>query len=201
MLRYRGCLLVMEGVGFAFRDRDFPDLQAWFILDAEDEVIDRTDLDIVVSGSAVNQIPVGEFTYVGTAIEGTLGGTYLNEENEPVTQFYWGGIFEMNVDFSAGRGSIEMTNGNPSNSNENWSNLSGNFNINMADATLHGNNLTYVRENFILGDYDGEATVYGSFHGEEAVGVSGIFYGNSDRKFAGGLIGARRLYTRPKNDS
>ena len=61
--------------GYAIRDRDYQDLQAWFILDADNETVDSTDLDIVVSGNSVDRMPVGEFTYAGTAIEGTIGET------------------------------------------------------------------------------------------------------------------------------
>ena len=126
---------------------------------------------------------------------------FQNDNNRPSTWFYWGGIFEMNVDFGNMRGSIEMSSSGIDDSISYNSNLSGDFSINLSDATFFGNRLTYERNNFRLGDYNGLATIYGSFHGQEAVGVSGIFYGNNDRKYAGGFIGARRQYTRPRNSN
>ena len=184
------------GVALEFRDREFPDLQAWFILDIKNGVKDSSDVDIVVSGNMVDRVPLGEFTYAGTTLEGTLGDTYL-EDNVPFTHIY-NGTFRMNVNFTNQRGSIETL----TVTNDGYNSiLSGEFSIDLTDATFSGSQLNYNIDHPYFSDYNGLATIYGSFHNQDAKGVSGIYHGNSNRKHAGGFIGARRLSTILKRDN
>ena len=84
---------------------------------------------------------------------------------------------------------------NPSQTILNYSSsLTGDFRINLREGTYFGNSLTYKSNHSFpeLTDYSGPATIYGSFHNEDATGISGVFFGNrnsSSFKHTGVLIG------------
>ena len=189
-LDYRSRTLTGD-VGSEYSDKDNPSIQAWWIFGDSIDGPTAADQDIVVNGLAVESIPLGEFTYNGNSIETVLG---VERDN---FSFTYHGTFEMTVDFSNESGLINLS----SLSDRYSSSLSGEFNIDLDMATFKGTELEYSADHIptgkpssaadLVSDYNGTATIYGSFHSLNATGVSGIFHGNSENKYVGGFIGYR----------
>ena len=95
-------------------------------------------------------------------------------------------IFDMSVNFNLNKGSIGAHRQHTDLMNE----LSGNFAINPADGTFIGTDLDFNERT--------KAALYGSFHGANAEGVSGVFHGISDTNMVGAIIGGQTRLLREK---
>ena len=111
-----------------------------------------------------------------------------NEEN-------YLGEFLIQVDFATGTGRITEANTNQSDTAIQYSNLNGNFIINPGSGTFNGNELDLIIKP--MGDASAreelEARIYGSFHGNGAMGITGLYHDNADSpEYIGAIVGARR---------
>jgi len=124
-------------------------------------------------GPNVSNIPAGTHIYNGTNVIG-----------ERSTSAGETGTFSMTVNFDAGTAAIS---GSTSNSTIGGSGIA----VNNTTGTFQGSNMNLV----VNGYNDGKSvssSIYGSFHGNGAVGVSGIYHDNSSTPvFAGAIAGSR----------
>ena len=146
---------------------------------------EENKFDLLTIGSAVNNLPNGELSYNGTnllAVRDDNEGNYLGE-------------FLIQVDFARGTGRISEANTNQSDTAIQYSNLSGNLIVNTGTGTFNGNELDLIINP--MGDASAreelKATIYGSFHGNGAVGITGLYHDNADSpEYIGAIVGARR---------
>lgn len=123
----------------------------------------------IVSGDAPSNLPSGIATYTGQNLISNTDNTNAG-----------GGSFTMSVDFSNNSGSLTATSTTASSS------LSGNFNINPSTGYFSGNNLTLNAP--ALAGGTSNAIIYGSFHGNGATGVSGLYYDDAAAPLVNGAI-------------
>ena len=146
---------------------------------------EENKFDLLIIGSVVNNLPNGELSYNGTNL---LAVRDDNQEN-------YLGEFLIQVDFARGTGRITEANTNQSDTAIQYSNLSGNLIVNTGTGTFNGNELDLIVNP--MGDDSAreelKVTIYGSFHGNGAVGVTGLYHDNADSpEYIGAIVGARQ---------
>lgn len=120
-------------------------------------------------GPKVSNIPTGSYQYLGTNIIGERTGTF--------TEF---GTFGMTVNFTNGTAAIT---GSTTNTAISGTGLS----VNNSNGTFTGNNLTLT-----VSGQSTAATIHGHFHGNGAIGISGIYHDNATTPtYAGAIAGSR----------
>ena len=130
--------------------------------------------DFQVGGVSVSNLPTGTHEYNG----GSLVGLRHNAKTSYIIQF------AMSVDFSDSTGNIREF--EPSSTN-----LEGPISINT-DGTFFSDSLQLKINNRETGEnFPDSATINGSFHNENATGVTGIYFDNTRRDYLGALWGAR----------
>jgi hypothetical protein len=124
---------------------------------------------LLAGGYAASNMPSGTYTYSGTNVIGTRDGVYAED-----------GTFTMAVNFDTGQAAI--SGGTP------LSLISGsNIAVNNANGTFSSSNI-----NLTIADVPLQGTINGNFHGNGAVGVTGIYHENDpDPIFAGAIAGTR----------
>ena len=130
----------------------------------------------IVTGDQVSNIPTENSIY-------TYGGQNLvaATNNEDFTA--GGGSFEMTVNFSTGAGQLTAT------SNTAATNLTGQFIVDTSTGYFSGDDLALTAPNL---QGPTTAVITGSFHGDGAVGVSGLYYDAGDNPLVNGaIIGSR----------
>ena len=123
----------------------------------------------IVSGDAPSNLPSGTATYTGQNLTSNTDNTNPG-----------GGSFTMSVNFSNNSGSLTATSTTANSS------LSGSFNIDPATGYFSGNNLTLNAP--ALSGGTSNAIIYGSFHGNGATGVSGLYYDDATAPLVNGAI-------------
>ena len=123
----------------------------------------------IVSGDAPSNLPSGTATYTGQNLISNTDNTNPG-----------GGSFTMSVNFSNNSGSLTATSTTANSS------LSGSFNIDPATGYFSGNNLTLNAP--ALSGGTSNAIIYGSFHGNGATGVSGLYYDDATAPLVNGAI-------------
>jgi hypothetical protein len=120
-------------------------------------------------GSKVSNIPTGSYQYLGTNIIGARAGGFAEV-----------GTFGMTVNFSSGTAAITGTTARTA--------ISGTgLSVNNSNGTFTGNNLTLT-----VNGQSTAATIHGHFHGNGAVGISGIYHDNAAIPvYAGAIAGSR----------
>ncbi len=127
-----------------------------------------------VGGDMVSNIPTGTYMYNGTNLIGDRDGTYFES-----------GTFAMNVNFSAGTAALT---GSTENSTIGGTGIS----VNRITGNFSGSNLTLNWDDGV-DVYNLPATIHGSFHGNGATAVSGLYYETSSSTpvIAGAVVGTR----------
>jgi hypothetical protein len=129
----------------------------------------------IVTGDQVSNIPTENiYTYGGQNLVAATN-------NDDFTA--GGGSFEMTVNFSTGAGQLTAT------SNTAATNLTGQFIVDTSTGYFSGDDLALTAPN-LKGPTT--AVITGSFHGDGAVGVSGLYYDAGDNPLVNGaIIGSR----------
>ena len=119
-------------------------------------------------GPKATNIPSGNFTYTGLNI---VGAKYVLQDNNGNPLTTGTGFFTLNVNFSGGTGSFSATT-----DAINTTSISGNVTIDSTTGEIFGENLIWGGS--INGvDMTGKtSTLAGSFHGDGATNVTGIYY-------------------------
>lgn len=131
---------------------------------------DGSDKTVIASGTAVSNIPSGTYTYNGTNLVARMDNSWQAR-----------GTFTMNVDFGAGTGTLS------GNSTGTVTSINGSVSINTTTGEYSGTGLTIVSP-----DGTTNAKIYGSFHGNGATGVSGIYFEDATTPLINGaIVGAR----------
>lgn len=132
------------------------------------------ELELIAGGRKVSNVPLsGLFQYRGSNV-------VVYRDGRPAEY----GTFTMDVDFGAGTGNIapaQMTTANTS--------LSGSLIVNNQNGTFSGgNDLTLT-----TGILSEPASMQGNFHGDAAVGVSGLYQNNGSPSpvVTGAIAGSR----------
>jgi hypothetical protein len=131
------------------------------------EGIDGTVL--AAGGEKVSNIPSGTYIYNGTNVIGNRDGSYAEQ-----------GTFAMGVDFNTGQASI---NGSTATSTIESSNIS----VNNSNGTFSSNNVTIG-----INGTPTPGTISGNFHGNEAIGVTGVYHDNGGNPVVAGAIAGTR---------
>ena len=133
-------------------------------------------------GPKATNIPSGNFTYTGLNI---VGAKYdlLDNNGNPLTTGT--GFFTLNVNFSDGTGNFSATT-----DAINTTSISGNVTVDSTTGEIFGENLIWGGS--INGvDMTGKtSTLAGSFHGDGATNVTGIYY-TDQLSYGGGFLGER----------
>lgn len=133
---------------------------------------------VAAGGPALSNIPSGSYVYRGVNVFGTRasGGGWASDA----------GTFTMSVNFDTGITDIVAS--TPSNGGSPTSSLvHTNIPINLTAGTFQSSTATLS-----IGGATQSASVYGSFHGSGATGVSGIYHdNNSTPVYAGSFAGHR----------
>ena len=130
----------------------------------------------IVTGDQVSNIPTENSIY-------TYGGQNLVAATNNADFPAGGGSFLMTVNFSTGAGELTAT------SNQAGTNLTGQFIVDTSTGYFSGDDLALTAPNLQVGT---TAVITGSFHGDEAVGVSGLYYDAGDNPLVNGaIIGSR----------
>lgn len=130
----------------------------------------------IVTGSKVSDIPTGDldYTYTGQNLVAATNNTDFTAG---------GGSFSMTVNFEDKIGSIDATSSTANTS------LTGEFEIDTDTGFFSGDNLRLDAPNI---PSDHRAVIFGSFHDEAALGVSGLYYDSrNDPRVNGAIIGSR----------
>ena len=141
-------------------------------------------MDLLIIGSSVNGLPEGVVTYNGTNLLAVGDGS----EN------FYHGEFLIEVDFGNGVGEIMYARTEMSELNSRISNLSGNFTVDSKTGNFTGEELDLViySLNRTSNRKEFKATIYGAFHGNDAVGMSGLYHNKSDSPlYVGAIVGAQ----------
>ncbi len=123
----------------------------------------------IVSGDAPSNLPIGIATYSGQNLIATTDNSVSG-----------GGTFTMSVDFDDDSGSLIATSTTAS------STLTGNFTVDSSTGYFSGDNLTLNAP--ALSGGTSNAIIYGSFHGNGASGVSGLYYDDASAPLMNGAI-------------
>ena len=130
----------------------------------------------IVTGDQVSNIPTENSIY-------TYGGQNLVAATNNDDFTAGGGSFEMTVNFSTGAGQLTAT------SNTAATNLTGQFIVDTSTGYFSGDDLALTAPNL---QGPTTAVITGSFHGDGAVGVSGLYYDAGDNPLVNGaIIGSR----------
>lgn len=126
----------------------------------------------IVRGDQVSNVPTenGIYSYSGQNLVAATNNTDFDAG---------GGSFEMNVNFSTGAGELTAT------SNGAGTNLTGQFIVDTSTGYFSGDDLALTAPN-LTGSTT--AVITGSFHGNGAVGVSGLYYDAGDSPLVNGAI-------------
>ena len=146
---------------------------------------EENKFDLLIIGSAVNNLPNGELFYDGSNL------LAVQDDNKE----YYLGEFLIQVDFARGTGIITQANTNQSDTAIQYSNLNGNFIVNTGTGTFNGNELDLIINPMgdALAREELKATIYGSFHGNGAVGITGLYYDNANSpEYIGAIVGTRQ---------
>jgi len=131
----------------------------------------------IVTGSKVTNLPTGDldYTYQGQNLVAATNNTDFNAD---------GGSFSLTVNFDDRSGTISA-----STNNQAVTSLSGPFTVNTETGYFSGDSLSLTAPN-ISGT--STAVITGSFHGDGATGVSGLYYDAGDNPLVNGaIIGSR----------
>ena len=141
------------------------------------------DLDLLTIGPEVNDLPTGEMTYNGT----NLLAVRDDSKNVHV------GEFSLSVNFGNGTGEITHARSMLNGTTDQFSDLTGNFAVNAETGNFSGNELDLIIHPLdALNREVLEASIYGSFHGNDAVGISGLYHNNAGSpEYVGAIVGAR----------
>ena len=130
----------------------------------------------IVTGDQVSNLPTENSTYT---YEGQNLVAATNNEDFPAG----GGTFIMMVDFNTGTGTVSAS------STTAGTTLSGQFNVDTSTGYFSGDDLALTAPN-LTGSTT--AVITGSFHGDGAAGVSGLYYDAGDNPLVNGaIIGSR----------
>jgi hypothetical protein len=130
----------------------------------------------IVTGDQVSNLPTGNSTY-------TYEGQNLVAATNNTDFSAGGGTFIMTVNFSTGAGQLTAT------SNTAATNLTGQFIVDTSTGYFSGDDLALTAPNL---QGPTTAVITGSFHGDGAVGVSGLYYDAGDNPLVNGaIIGSR----------
>ncbi len=130
----------------------------------------------IVTGDQVSNLPTGNTTY-------TYEGQNLVAATNNTDFDAGGGSFSMFVNFNTGTGEITATSDSAATS------LTGQFTVDTATGYFSGDALALSAPN-VTGSTT--AVITGSFHGDDAVGVSGLYYDAGDNPLVNGaIIGSR----------
>jgi hypothetical protein len=126
----------------------------------------------IVTGDQVSNIPTenSTYTYEGQNLVAATNNTDFNAG---------GGAFLMTVNFSTGTGELTATSATAA------TDLTGQFTVDTSTGYFSGEGLTLTAPN-LLGQTT--AVINGSFHGDGAVGVSGLYYDAGDSPLVNGSI-------------
>ena len=130
----------------------------------------------IVTGDQVSNLPTenSTYTYEGQNLVAATNNTDFNAG---------GGTFIMSVNFSTGAGELTAT------SNTAATNLTGQFIVDTSTGYFSGDDLALTAPNL---QGPTTAVITGSFHGDGAVGVSGLYYDAGNNPLVNGaIIGSR----------
>ena len=130
----------------------------------------------IVTGQQASNVPTGNtvYTYQGQNLVAATNNTDFDAG---------GGSFSMSVNFNTGTGEITATSDSAATS------LTGQFTVDTATGYFSGDALALSAPN-VTGSTT--AVITGSFHGDDAVGVSGLYYDAGDNPLVNGaIIGSR----------
>ena len=123
----------------------------------------------LVMGETLENIPTGDFQYNG--FNGLI-------DNSNLRTSYEYGTFNMSVDFSIGWGTISASTAN--------SQLVGSYIVDTDDGSIFGSDLTLTINN----SRSKSSSFYGSFHGDGATTVSGVYHENEPNpEYQGVIVG------------
>ena len=128
----------------------------------------------IVTGQQASNVPTGNtvYTYQGQNLVAAINNKDFVAE---------GGSFLMRVNFNTGTGEITAT--------SDLAALTGQFTVDTATGYFSGDALALSAPN-VTGSTT--AVITGSFHGDDAVGVSGLYYDAGDNPLVNGaIIGSR----------
>lgn len=154
-------------------------LYLWIFEDNSGEVVmayaaNQYENRALVGGELVSNIPSGTYIYNGTNVIGLRDGSYFED-----------GTFAMNVNFTAGTASLT---GSTASSTIGGTGIA----VNTSTGNFSGTNLT-LSANDGVNTYNLPAAIHGSFHGNGATAVTGLYYDtfSSTPVIAGGVVGTR----------
>lgn len=128
------------------------------------------ELFVFAGGAQATNLPSGLYTYRGTNVVGARDTDWLEL-----------GTFTMDVDFTNGLASI--------NANSDTTILTGNnISINTADGTFSNSNLT-LEDTFY--ETTASTSIEGSFTGNGATGVTGVYTTTEEEPVVGAIVGRR----------
>ena len=139
----------------------------------------------ITDGDPVSNIPIGRYSYNGSNFKTAADSSFISA-----------GTFSMSVDFSNKIGSISGTTSDITNTID--SRISGSFTVNTNNGIFSGDNLTFTAYSISSStpSTTRDASIRGSFHGNGAKGVSGVYHNtypptNLPPVWYGTIIGAR----------
>lgn len=129
----------------------------------------------IVTGQQASNVPTGNtYTYQGQNLVAATNNTDF---------VAGGGTFTMTVNFNTGTGIVSAL------SSTAGTTLSGQFNVDTSTGYFSGDDLALTAPN-LTGSTT--AVITGSFHGDGAAGVSGLYYDAGDNPLVNGaIIGSR----------
>ena len=130
---------------------------------------DEFTMAVTQASDRLTGLPNGSFSYAGLIATG-------ERENYFESSFV-SGDFSMNVNFANSYGVIRTNDDNPFQ-------LNGNFRLTSTNGHFSGNDLSFSVGSSTLPS----ASIYGSFHGERASHVSGVFHDNQDNPVWSGIF-------------
>ena len=141
------------------------------------------DLDLLTIGPEANNLPTGEMTYNGTNL------LAVRDDSESIHV----GEFSLSVNFGEGTGEISYARSMMNGTTDHFSNLTGDFTVETETGNFSGNDLDLIiRPMDTSNREEMKASIYGSFHGNNAVGISGLYHDNADSpEYVGAIVGAR----------
>ena len=151
---------------------------------------DSDQFNVMTVGSRVNSYPSGETTYEGTNLL-----TVRNGGNE-----IYEGYFLFSIDFSNSKGNLITIQGKEDdyfantqfpNTNVNFSELTGEFQLNLRNGTFASDMMT-LKIYEPTGDISDShaASIYGTLHGKNSSGITGIYHDNTEiPEYIGAIIG------------
>ncbi|SFP89230.1 hypothetical protein [Tranquillimonas alkanivorans] len=164
--------------GIGYEDTDSPVVIAYF---------ENSDANMLLTaGEKPSDIPSGEYVYRGTNVIGYRDGSEIED-----------GTFEMTVDFTNGNAQIDAQTPDTV-----WKNFeTGETGTNPgtymtgSDIPVDVRNGTFASNRIAIGRRgvtETDGSIYGSFHGSGATGVTGIYHDNAANPSVAGAIAGNR---------